>query len=66
MNHMDDMTYQDVDLELSYQFLLSGQIFYYIIKYVIYTSFHYTLKVAIWHMNVGFLMFTENIGKVSQ
>ena len=52
---MDDMTYQDVDLELSYQFLLSGQIFYYIIKYVIYTSFHYTLKVGVKHYVIKFV-----------
>ena len=55
MYHMNDMTYQDVDLDLSYQFLLSGQIFYYIIKYVIYTSFHYTLKVGVQQYVINFV-----------
>ena len=55
MYHMNDMTYQDVDLVLSYQFLLSGQIFYYIIKYVIYTSFHYTLKVGVQQYVIKFV-----------
>jgi hypothetical protein len=55
MYHMNDMTYQDVDLDLSYQFLLSGQIFYYIIKYVIYTSFHYTLKVGVQQYVIKFV-----------